>query len=364
MPDFVEKLDLVMKGTITAESDISISPPTDHSMKEGLATVLALPEKSVWRNGHIVKTVYIPGSSIRGALRNGAARAVAADRAGRQRRMTPEDFLLIAKGGIKDRKKAGRDERVVDYEAAAKLRREEPIVSLFGAMAEKIAGRWQVGDAVPIEPLTTPDRKGRGVRSHPFQRQPELAGYMSENAYTAFLEEDGKRVEANVAEDKAEDLDRKIAREKRRPEPDNDRIGEWEAKSKELKEKVEELRKDAGGTVNIQQVLGGWQAIPEGTEMNHRMRLRDVTEDELAWAFFALRRLAREGRLGAHESRGEGYFRAEYDLRLARGGGDFEEAGRLRIEDFGLHLDGGNRTLESAFARPLNVLNVAPEESA
>ena len=278
--------------------------------------------------------------------------------------MTPEDFLLIAKGGIKDRKKAGRDERVVDYEAAAKLRREEPIVSLFGAMAEKIAGRWQIGDVVPVEPMTTPDRKGRGVRSHPFQRQPELAGYMSENAYNEFLEQDKKRVEANVDENKAEDLDRKIRGERGRSESDNDQIGEWESESKALKEKVKKLREEAGGTVNIQQVLGGWQAIPEGTEMNHRMRLRDVTEDELAWAFFALRRLAREGRLGAHESRGEGYFRAAYDLRLATDGGDFEEAGRLRIEDFGVHLDGGNRTLEAALARSVDPPDAAAEESA
>ena len=363
MPDPVEKLDLVMTGAITAESDISISPP-DHKKKVELATVLTLPEKSVWRGGHIVKTVYIPGSSVRGALRNGAARAVAADRAGRRRRMTPEDFLLIAKGGIKDRREAGRDERIVDYEAAERLRRDEPVVSLFGAMAEKIAGRWQVGDAVPVDPVT-PDRKGRGVRSHPFQRSPELAGYMSEDAYEKFLEQDKKRVEANVDEGKAEGLDKKIRNEKRRPEPDNDRIGEWEAESKKLKEKAGELRKEAGGVVNVQQVLGGWQAIPEGTRMNHRMRLRDVTGDELAWAFFALRRLAREGRLGAHESRGEGYFRAEYGLRLARNGSDFEEAGRLRIEDFGLHLDSEDRVLETAFGRSTaDLLNPVSEDPA
>ena len=353
-------LDLVMKGTVTAETDISVSPP-DRSEKDGRATVLALPEKSVWSGGHIVKTVYIPGSSIRGALRNGAARAVAADRASRQKRMTPDDFLLVAKGGIKDRKEAGRDERVVDYEAAAKLRREEPIVSLFGAMAEKIAGRWQIGDVVPVEPVT-PDRKGRGVRSHPFQRQPELAGFMDQGEYGAFLESDKKRVDANVKEGKAESLDGKIRDERKRREPDNDQIREWESESKDLKEEVKKLREDAGGTVNIQQILGGWQAIPEGTEMNHRMRLRDVTENELAWAFFALRRLAREGRLGAHESRGEGYFKAAYDLRLATDGGDFEEAGRLRIEDFGLHLDGGNETLEAALARSADVLDAAPED--
>ena len=362
MPDIAERLDLVMRGTITAETDISVSPP-DHDEKVGPATVLTLPKKSVWRDGLIVKTVYVPGSSVRGALRNGAARAVAADRAGRQRRMTPDDFLLVAKGGIKDRKGAGGDERIVDYEAADRLRRDEPIVSLFGAMAEKIAGRWQIGDAVPVNPVE-PDRKGRGVRSHPFQRQPELAGFMDQAAYRDFLDRDRKRVEANVAENDAEDLDRKIRGEKRRPEPDDDRIEEWEAELKRLKEKAGELREEAGGVVNVQQVLGGWQAIPEGTEMKHRMRLRDVTGDELAWAFFALRRLAREGRLGAHESRGEGYFRAAYGLRLARDGGDFEEAGQLRIEDFGLHLDSEDRALRRAFARSPNVLEPAPEDPA
>ena len=207
-------LDLVMKGEIVAETDISVSPP-DHSMKEGRATVMTLPEKGVWRGGDFVTTVYLPGSSIRGALRNGAARALAAERAARQSPMTPDSFLLIAKGGIKDRKETGRDERVVDHEAAARLRHEQPIVSLFGAMTQKIVGRWQIGDAVPVEPLTKPNRKGRGVRSHPFQRQPELAAFMDESAYRDFLGRDRKRVEANIAEDEAERLGKKIARERK-----------------------------------------------------------------------------------------------------------------------------------------------------
>ena len=355
-------LDLVMTGTITAESDISVSPP-DHAEKEGPATVMTLPRKDVWRGGHLVTTVYIPGSSIRGALRNGAAREIAAARAEHQDWMTPDDFLLIAKGGIKDRKEAGKDERVVDYEAVDRLRREQPIVSLFGAMVEKIAGRWQIGDAVPVEPLT-PSRKGRGVRSHPFQRQPDLARFMNEADYRDFLEKDQKRVEANLAENKAERRDKDIAREKRRPEPDNDRIGKLEAESKKLEEEAETLRKEAGGVVNVQQVLGGWQAIPEGVEMNHRMRLRDITEDELAWAFFALRRLARDGRLGAHEARGEGYFSARYGLRLSRDGGDFEAAGVLRIADFGIHFDDANSVVKSACERSTTLPDNAPGKAA
>lgn len=355
-------LDLVMKGELVAETDISISPP-DHSMKEGRATVMTLPEKGVWHGGDFVTTVYLPGSSIRGALRNGAARALAAERAARQSPMTPDDFLLIAKGGIKDRKETGRDERVVDHEAVARLRRAQPIVSLFGAMAEKIVGRWQISDAVPVEPLTKPNRKGRGVRSHPFQRQPELATFMDEPAYRDFLERDRKRVEANLAEDEAERLGQRIAGERRRPEPDMAKVEEWKAEAMQLNDKANTLREEAGGAVNVQQVLGGWQAIPEGTRMSHRMRIQDATEDELAMAFFALRQLARAGRLGAHESRGEGYFRAEYRLRLAPKGGDFEEAGLLRIADLGLRIDTEKSLLNAAFERSATILDDLAAES-
>ena len=343
-------LDMEMTGTMTAEADISVSPP-DHSEKRGRSTVTTLPRKSVWRGGILVTTVYLPGSSLRGALRNTASRAVAAARATGTSPMTPDAFLLLAKGGIKDRKEAGTDERIVNYEAMEKLRRGQPIVSLFGAMAEKIAGRWQIGDAVPREPLQSPNHKGRGVRSHPFQRQPELAAFMDEKEYESFLEKDAKRVEANVAEDKAESLDRKIRTEQKLQEPDNERIEKWKAEQKGLKEEVEALRKEAGGVVNIQQLLGGWEAIPAGTEMDHRMRIRGANETELAWAFFALHRLAREGRIGAHESAGEGYFRAEYALRLAVDDGDFRAAGTLHLADHELRIDGDCPILTKARER-------------
>ena len=356
-------LDLEMTGTITAESDISVSPP-DHSRNEGRAKVMTLPEKSVWRGGQLMTTVYVPGSSIRGALRNTASRTLAAARARGRSPMTPDEFLLIAKGGIKDRKGAGTDERVVDYKAIAKRRSEQPIVSLFGAMAEKIAGRWQIGDAVPREPLEKPNRKGRGVRSHPFQRQPELAGFMDASEYESFLENDAKRVEANLAEDKAESLGRKIGSERKSQEPDNERIEAWKAEQENLKEKAGKLREEAGGAVNIQQLLGGWEAIPAGTRMDHRMRLREATEDELAWAFFALRRLARDGRIGAHESAGEGYFSAEYRLRLAVDDGDFEEAGTLRIADHEIRIDRDRPVLASALDRSKMLPDGSTDEPA
>lgn len=180
---------------------------------------------------------------------------------------------------------------------------------------------------------------------------------MNEESYRAFLESDAKIAEAKIVEGEAKDIDRKVRQRRRAPEPDPDEIARLEAESQELEEKAETLREEAGGAVNIQQPLGGWEAIPEETRMTHRMRLRGVTGDELAWAFLALRLLAREGRLGAHESHGEGYFRAEYDLRLAVDGGDFTPAGTLRIEDFDVQIEGANPEIEAARERSGSLLD-------
>ena len=138
------------------------------------------------------------------------------------------------------------------------------------------------------------------------------------------------------------------------------KIEQWETEAERRNEDINRLREEAGGAVNVQQLFGGWQAIPEGTRMSHRMRIRDATEDELAMAFFALRQLAREGRIGAHESRGEGYFSARYDLRLAIDGDSFEDVGALRIEDLELHMDSGSAVLAAACERSATIL----EESA
>lgn len=353
-----------MQGHLLAVSDIALSPPEHATRQEGRASVLRLPEKRVWHEGHLQRTVYLPASTLRGALRNTAARAIARERAARGRALTPEAYLLLAKGGIKDRKAAGADERVVDFRAAAALRRREPLVSLFGALRHKLAGRWQVGDAVPVPPLGEPVRKGQGARAHPFQREPELGRLMDEEEYRAFLDKDAQRVQANVAQSEARRLGARIAAEKARPEPDLTRIAQCEAAQRTHAERAERLRAAAGGAVNVQQPLGGWYAIAQGTRMAHAMRIRGATEDELAMAFFAMRALAREGRLGAHEGHGEGYFEARYALRLAFGESEHRGAGTLELGDLCVTLETPCPVLERAFARSATLLDAAPDPGA
>ncbi len=114
----------------------------------------------------------------------------------------------------------------------------------------------------------------------------------------------------------------------------------------------------AGGVVNIQQILGGYEAIPQGTVLDHRMHGRDLSADELAFLFLGLRKLAREGRIGAHGAAGCGYITADYDLRFAvDGDADLVPAGTTRIADFQLTLDSDITQIREAFERSATILD-------
>ena len=114
----------------------------------------------------------------------------------------------------------------------------------------------------------------------------------------------------------------------------------------------------AGGAVNIQQILGGYEAIPEGTVMNHRMHGCDLSPDELAFVMLGLRKLAREGRFGAHGATGCGYFTAEYTLRFAvNGDAELAPAGKIRIADFSVDLETNIAEILEAFERSATILD-------
>jgi CRISPR type IV-associated protein Csf2 len=328
-------IDLILDGTITGETDIAVSPP-DHSRKVGRATVSTLPVKRLYRDGQMQETVYIPAGTLRGRLRNLISQDVLETAAMRKAALSPDDYLWTCKGGIKDRKSG--EEREVDYAAAAKIREMNPIISVFGAMTAKIAGKLCVEDAVPVEAVE-PNHKGRGVRAHPFQRTPELVQFVDESELQEWLEHDAFRVKANTLEDEAERLGLKIYQEKKKQAPDVDLIKSMGEEAKAKEKKAKELFDKAGGAVNIQQILGGHEAIPAGLPMKHHMELRGATDDEAAFFLYALNLWARDGYIGAHRAQGDGRFKADYEASISLDGGDFASAGKVHLGDNSLRVE-------------------------
>ena len=318
-------------GAITALSDIAVSPP-DHDKKVGLSTVKTLPRK---RYADGTETIYLPATSIRGRLRNLLTTSVMQILNERNKAtFTPEDYLFTASGGIKDRASSNRaDDREVDLAGIDALRKSNPIVSLFGAMTMKVAGKVMISDAVPTEPVQ-PNHLGRSVRAHPLQRSPELSAVLDPAALEQFRKLDAARAQGNILEDEAQQLEFQARRLKQSQTPDPDRIAQLIHSAKEKRAAAEEAREIAGGAVNIQQLLGGYETIPTATSLNHSMRVRDASCEELAFMLMGLQLLAFDPFVGAHRSQGNGKLKLSYVMTISEKRSASVPAGTALVEPF------------------------------
>ncbi|MGG5818735.1 hypothetical protein [Falsiroseomonas sp. HW251] len=339
---------LLLDGTITAVSPIAIVLPGSEDKR----TPAGAPRKRMLRNGVMEETVYVPPSSLRGRLRHLlTGEVMRLQHAADGRVFTPEDYIDTALGGVKDRKAEGADERLVDLAAIRELRERNPIISMFGSMVSRVASRLMIGDMTPVDPVA-PVATGRSVRASPFVRNPAVVGLLDPARFHEFARLNALRTEANRNEDQAEQLKRRAAGAKRAGAPVAD-IGAMEAEAKALAEKAKAGFEQAGGAVNIQQLLDGYDVIPEGTVMTQRMRLVDGTETELAMLLLALHLLAQRPLIGGHTAHGCGEVIGSWTMRLVERG-ELREAGTARIEPYaGLVIDDADPLVVGALSRAL-----------
>jgi CRISPR/Cas system CSM-associated protein Csm3 (group 7 of RAMP superfamily) len=320
---------ILLDGTITATSPIAIILPASEDGR----TEAGAPRKRLLRDGVLVETVFVPPSSLRGRLRHLLTREVMRMQRAKDpaKAFTPEDYIDTALGGVKDRKKEGEDDREVQLAAIRALRERNPIVSMFGSMVAKVAGRLVVGDMTPTQPIV-PVSTGRSVRANPFVRDPAILEVLDPEKFKEFSVRNAKRTEANRIEDRSKERERDMRQLKRR--------GATSEEIEEVSAEVERLKKDAkaafdaaGGAVNLQQLLNGYDVIPEGATMSNRIRLVDGTDTEAAMLLLALDLLARRPLIGGHTAHGCGEIAGSWDIRIQDGGG-VRPGGRITIEPY------------------------------
>lgn len=356
---------LLLDGTLTAVSPIAIILPGSEDKR----TPAGAPRKRMLRDGLMVETVYVPPSSLRGRLRHLlTTELMRMQNAADQRRFTPEDYIDTALGGVKDRKAAGDEERRVDLKAIREIREHNPVVSLFGSMVGQISGRLMVGDMTPMEPVAAANT-GRSVRAHPFVRNPAVIELLDPTHFDAFIRTNDERLAANRADDKAGHLKRRLGGRKRAG-AETAEIALIEAEMKEFERQAEEGFEKAGGAVNIQQPLNGYDVIPEGTVMTNRIRLIEGSEVEMALTLLALDLLARRPLIGGHTAHGCGEIAGAWRVRMQDADG-LQEAGTLRLEPFaGLQLENAVPMLEQlhvramGFAREVGALDLRADRGA
>ena len=319
---------LELRGTVTTATPFANSP----AECKGPDKEQLLPRMPVRLNGGgMVDSPFISASAIRGVLRRAAAEEVVELFRARGEQARFADWLLWSVGGVKGDEKEGcspRDRH--DYIEG------NPLVALFGAGAAGAGGmigsKLHIAHAIPDFEIKPP--KVESARAHedkslrllevlPEDEQEAAWQYTLANRDRSQIKKDLKKAEQELraAKSKAKELGEGI-------------ISQLDQKVRDLQQMLEEAvvaQKRLGITNPIGMTLPGYEVIPAGARIPHRMSLDAASLSQVGLFFAALRRFARDPVIGAHRAHGCGRIRGEYAVIQREG----DQRRRLGTLDFG-----------------------------
>ena len=320
-------------GEITAREPLAWSPP-GHVATDRRAL---LPRMTVLTAAGPMDGVFLGGSAIRGRYRHACADVCLE----RERPVTYERYLELKLGGVKGSAEAPR----VDLRERSAFLDRQPVLSLFGAGASAIGwihGRVDVGAALPVEPVEPVVLNGRRGDA---ASDPILAEVLDE----AECERVGLAVEANHRRSQAAAEVRarrnEVHRAVRAGEDAAPRRLELERAQRVETEAASAQAELAGSDVSMLLPLPGYEAMPAGTVLEHRMVLRHVSAGELGVFMAGLRRFAEDPRFGAHRAHGCGRVSVEYAVKRIDGV-DARPVGAVSIDPGRWDADGSSLALE------------------
>ena len=301
-------------GTITTRQPLAYSPP-DHQDRRNNRSLL--PRMTIPTAAGPMSTVFVSGSTIRGKLRHACADVYLERAAARKEPVDYERYLELKVGGVKgssDEERVGLRERVAFLEA-------EPFMALFGAGSSRIGwihSRLDVGAAIPdeqIEPIVL-----KGVRRDATM-DPILLDVLDGDEVDKVL----KGLEANRTRsrktEEAKHIKQRIAQRKKAGRAED--VAELERSLEEAEQAVRKARDEQsdiiGSDVSLLLPLPGYEAIPSGTVLSHRMFLKHVSQRQLGIFMAGLARFAEDPRFGAHRAQGCGQVCMEYRVKRIRG---------------------------------------------
>ena len=265
---------------------------------------------------------FFPASSIRGAFRHAGFRLINS----RQKKYHSEAFsldesMMLSQGYFvnqDDEKKAQKSKSGISLEVdlGASVREQNPFLSLFG--------RWGLDGKLSVGSAYTEDKNdcliyANGARGIYLERSPELLQDLSENDQGRFF--DILRKESQVASENKDtgDQQRTLKKELKaaREAGDNEQMELLNQKIQELDSEKKQRKEDKGeATESIRRPLESFQAISQGVELEHRMKLNGVTETELGLFLAVLGYFSESAQLGGHAAQGFGLIEAEWKVKV------------------------------------------------
>ena len=342
----------LLTGTITTRQPLAYSPP--YHLDRGKKSLL--PRMTVPTAAGPMNIVFVSDSTIRGKLRHACADVYLEREKQRGKRVDYERYLELEVGGVKgssDEERVGLRERKAFLEA-------EPFLDLFGAGSSSIGwihSRLDVGAAIPAEPVEPIVLNGaRGDAT----LDPILLELLDDDEIGKVLDGlNANRARSQKASE-VRDIKRRIASARKAGQD----TSELEQSLEEAERAVEDAEKVQsnilGSDVSLLLTLPGYEAIPSGTVLNHRMFLKNVSDVQLGLFVAGLARFAEDPRFGAHRAHGCGQVCMEYRVKRLEGV-SAHPAGSVSIDPEGWDEDGLSLSLDGEPAQWLQAWNAAAE---
>lgn len=300
-------------GTITTRQPLAYSPP-DHQERNTHKSLL--PRMSVPTAAGPMETVFVSGSTIRGKFRHACADVYLERERRRKRPVDYERYLELKVGGVKG---SADEERVGLHERRAFLD-DNPFLDLFGAGSSGIGwihSRLDVGAAIPGDPVEPVTLKGTRKDA---TLDPILRDVLNEDEIDKVLEgAQANRVRSRKAAE-VRTLKQEI-RKAKGAQQDTAALETQLQEAEEAEKEAKETQKKILGTdVSLLLPLPGYEAIPTGVILKHRMFLKHVSPEQTHMFMAGVARFAEDPRFGARRAHGCGLVCVEYRVKRLRDG--------------------------------------------
>jgi hypothetical protein len=326
---FLMKNLFVLEGLITSEQPLATCSKDLMEREGGDRKPTPVPSC----NTALGRRLMFPGTGLRGALRRSARDAI------RQRitkitlnekPWTLDEVYLATLGGIKG---AGEQERSsVAHEAA--WREKNPLLSLFGAgdagWLGFVSGNISVGNAI-CKNDCQPEIFS-GARTDEFYRDKTQIQFLSDDDIQSLI----KRAKGGKSAAEIRSQIKKLETDIRKASKagNTEKTAELQTTLSDLTEQLSTVKGTSGTSDNsIGMPLAGWQAIPQGEEMTHRIILSQTNDVELGLMLAGLDVFSRSPLIGAHYATGCGLISGSWTIHEVTEAGKID-IGKITIGDF------------------------------
>lgn len=260
------------------------------------------------------KRLFFPATGIRGGLRR-AARDVVRDHVieatGNTKPFDLDTHYMLTLGGIKG---SGEEDRT-SISMIHEVRDKNPLLNLFGAgdagSIGFLAGRLSVGNALcedASEPVIF-----SGARSDDLYRDKDQVAYLSEADLLQLTDRAQATRQRSQIKNKISSLRRHYYKSSRDGASETE-LAAITTDVDALEQQLVDMKSDDISDNSVGMPLAGWQAIPQGARMSHRMILKRSRDVDLGMLLASLERFSLHPLLGAHYAQGNGLVSCEWDV--------------------------------------------------